>query len=462
MISPNDVRRTGVAVPVWQERGPDGRLLDIYGRVIGPLLAGYLLFDKAFAYIHLPGSPAYIGEMVLALGVLGVITGTGYLRVPLAHEPVLMLLLVFGLWGVLRTVPNVGTYGLDTIRDAALWYYCIFAFLVVAALARAPDLIDRLLAQLGRFTPVLLLWLPVGILLSTLALDTPTMPFTTISVLNHKAGNAALAALLVLWYIILFPERHSVRFRACWSVMALLATMLAATQNRGGMLAFLVGSVIGLIFCRNRVRLVMQAASATGTVLVLAVALTFVLPVIGEQGRAFSVPQLIENVTSLGSAEKIPGSNLHGTVDGRTELWTRILDKQMDDGLLIVGSGFGPNLAADVGVFDEGKDTLRSPHNSHLDVLARMGLVGLSLWIVLWTCWYWAVIVGIRRLASLSRSTRYRVAVLSIVTVSAIHVSSFFDPQLEGPQIAILFWTLFGVGIVAVTPRAWLSRECVR
>src|SRR4029453_8360827 len=107
------------------------------------------------------------------------------------------------------------------------------------------------------------------------------------------------------------------------------------------------------------------------------------VPSAGGHGREFSATQLVANVVSLGGDDS-PG-NLGGTVKGRQELWSRILDKQVADGRLVDGSGFGPNLAAEVG-YEGGKET-RSPHNSHLDILARMGLVGLSLWIALWAGW---------------------------------------------------------------------------
>ena len=35
---------------------------------------------------------------------------------------------------------------------------------------------------------------------------------------------------------------------------------------------------------------------------------------------------------------------------------------------------------------------LRSPHNSHLDVLARMGMIGLGIWISLWLAWFTTMI----------------------------------------------------------------------
>ena len=50
--------------------------------------------------------------------------------------------------------------GSNAVRDFALVYYCLFAFLTAAALARSPDILERLLVQLGRFVPWLLIWLP--------------------------------------------------------------------------------------------------------------------------------------------------------------------------------------------------------------------------------------------------------------------------------------------------------------
>jgi hypothetical protein len=434
-----------------------GRLLVVYGRLLGPLLAGYLLFDKAFAYLHIPGAPVYIGEMVLGVGVLGVLTATGYLRIPLRDEPALALLTVFLLWGAARSVSGVRTYGLDAVRDAALWYYGLFAFLAVATLARTPALVERWLTRLRGLGPWLLLWLPVAVLLSPIADKAPSVPASTVSILNHKPGNAAVAALFVLWYVVLFPEQVRPRWRGVWCGAALLVIALAATQNRGGLLGAVAGSAVALVFLRDRVRLVTRAVVASVLGLLLAVLLTPALPFTGLQGRDFSATQLIENITSLDGTDAPTDSNLNGTVDGRTELWTRILDKQVEDGLLVAGSGFGPNLAAQVGVLDDGKETLRSPHNSHLNVLARMGLIGITLWIALWMGWYATVVVGCRRLIRLGLHRRARVAVLALAVVTAILVSSFFDPQLEGPQIAILLWTVFGVGVTVATSRTWFA-----
>jgi hypothetical protein len=423
--------------------------------LLGPLLGGYLLFDKAFAYLRLPGTPLYVGEMVLAIGGLGALTATGYLRITVRNEPVLTLLAVFFLWGLIRFLPGVRVYGINAVRDFALVYYCLFAFFTAAALARSPDILERLVMQLARFVPWLLIWLPIGLILAPLLPHVPNVPTTTVPVLTHKSGNAAIAALIALGSLWLFPDRRSARSRAVWSIIALAVIALSATQNRGGLLGAAAGAMVGMAFFRDRLRLIVRAVTVIALGLSLAAMLSLKLPATGGQGRAFSVSQLFANVASIGGANE--AGNLAGTVQGRDVLWSRVLHKQVADGLVIPGSGFGPNLAAQVGVYDAGTDALRNPHNSHLDILARMGVVGLLLWIALWFAWYRRLVAGCRRLTERGLHARRQVAVLCLMVTTAILVSSFFDPQLEGAQVAALLWTTFGVGVAVTSFRGWFG-----
>ena len=431
-----------------------GRPLVFFSRLLGPLLAGYLLFDKAFAYVHLPGTPLYIGEIVLVVGVFGSLAATGYLRVAVREEPIMTLLAAFFLWGIIRFLPGVRAYGIFAVRDFALVYYCLFAFFIAAALAAAPDALERLVVQLTRFVPWLLIWLPVGVVLAALIKHAPHVPFSSVSVLNHNTGNAAITALIALGALWLFPGGRGARSRAVWSTVALITIALAGTQNRGGLLGAAAGAIVGLAFIPNRRWLIVRAVSVISIALALAVLLSVKIPATGGQGRTFSVSQLVSNVASIGGAHET--GNLAGTVNGRQQLWTMIYQKQVADGLLVEGYGFGPNVAFLAGgLAAEGNlaDPLRSPHNSHLDVLARMGLVGFSLWLALWVGWYWRVIARCRRLAQRGFHARRQVAVLCLMITTSILVSSFFDPQLEGAQVAALLWTAFGVG-VAVTSLA--------
>ncbi len=441
-----------------QAPGASGRQLVLYGRLLGPLLGGYLLLDKAFAYIHLPGTPAYVGELTLVVGGLGVLSATGYLRIPVRDEPILALLAAYFLWSFIRFLPGLRTYGIDAVRDFALCYYCLFAFFTIAALVRAPDLLDRWLTQLARFVPWLLAWLPFGLILQS-KLHAPSVPFSGgVSILSHKPGNASTAALLALGSMWLFPGTRSARSRALWSIMALVVIALSATQNRGGLLAATAGALVGLAFfpSRDRLRLIVRAVAVTALGLGLAVQLSLKIPGTAG-GRSFSAPQLVANVLSIRSA----ASGNAADTTGRDLLWSLVYHQQAADGKLVYGYGFGvnlPYLVNDTQV-TSGPDPLRGPHNSSDDILARTGLIGLSLWIALWLGWYSRLVTGCWRLARRGMHARRQVGVLCMMMTTAILVSSSFDPQLEGAQIAALLWTAVGVGVAVTSLRGWFGHE---
>jgi hypothetical protein len=427
--------------------------------LLGPLLGGYLLLDRAFAYVHLPGTPAYVGELVLFVGALGVLSATGYLQIPVRDEPVLALLAAFFLWALIRLPPGLRTYGItNAVRDFALCYYCLFAFFTVAALARAPELLDRWLAQLARFVPWLLIWLPFSLIAGTrLYGHVGGLPFSGgVPLFDHKPGNCAIAALIALGSMWLFPETRSPRSRALWSIMALAVIAISATQNRGGLLGATAGAVVGLAFLpsRDRLRLIVRAVAVIVIGFALAVQLSLKVPGATPGSRPFSAAQLVQQVLSLKGAA---GGNATGTVAARDLLWSLIYHRQVADGRLVDGYGFGVNLPLLVNdtQVTNGSDPLRSPHNSHDDVLARLGLIGLSLWVALWLGWYWRMVTGCLRLARRGMHARRQVGVLCMMVATAILVSSFFDPQLEGAQIAALVWTAFGVGVAVTSFRGW-------
>ena len=449
-----------LTMPDSAPRAP-GRLLVTYSWWLGVILAGYMLFDRAFAYIHIPGTPLYIGETVLGIGILGILAATGYVRVVIRDEPIFALLGAFFLWGLIRFLPGYHTYGMDAVRDFALCYYCLFAFLIAAALARSPEILERLVSQLDRFIPWLLIWLPLGLILQQVVKIPPNVPGTSIPLLSHKPGNAAIAALIALGSLWLFPARRSARSRATWSIVALFTIALAATQNRGGLLGAAAGAIVGLAYYQDRMRLIIRAVVVLALGLSIAAVLSLNVPTTGPavQGqREFSASQLFANLGSLVGANN--STDLVGTEDGRQQLWSLIYQQQVADALLIRGSGFGPNLAYQVGVFESSTtDPLRSPHNSHLDILARMGLLGLALWVVLWLGWYRRLIRGCRLLAERGLHFRRQVAVLCMMTTTAFLVSSFFDPQLEGAQVAALVWTAFGIGVAVTSFRGSFGRR---
>src|SRR5438132_1533835 len=90
---------------------PSGQLRTLYtGRralgvltvLLPPLLAGYALFDRAFAYIHIPHTPIFSGEVVMMVGIGALLLGTGYVRRGFQRSTAAKVLLLFAAWGLVR------------------------------------------------------------------------------------------------------------------------------------------------------------------------------------------------------------------------------------------------------------------------------------------------------------------------------------------------------------------------
>jgi O-antigen ligase len=179
----------------------------------------------------------------------------------------------------------------------------------------------------------------------------------------------------------------------------------------------------------------------------------------GAQSRQVSVGQFVQNFQSLTGGGSNANGQLASNVEFRDQLWSGVLTKVKTEKRVLTGLGFGPNIAAQLGFQGQQADQLRSPHNSHLDVFARMGLIGAALWFAIWGVWLRVALRARRRLRGLGRELEAGLIEVSIVGVTAILVNAYFDPTLESPQVALWLWTLVGLtlGLVAISRRAVAS-----
>lgn len=443
-------REMHVAAPVHGGRIAR-RVLRLLLVAIPLVLAGYALDDRGFAYVaSVPGTPIFAAEVLLLLGLLYVSVATGYLRAALRGSLPLGLLLIFIAWGLARTLPLIPVYGLDSVRDAALWYYALMAVLIATLMAAAPDLLHRWVRAYAPFLVVLLLWSPVAVMLY--ASTTPTVPLTGVPLFSHKPGNIAVAAATTVAFLWLVPT-HSLgrRLRLLLTALATVVILAVGTQNRAGLLAALAGVVMTAALMTGGRRT--MAMTIIGTVLIgLLVGWGLDLHITGRQGRDYSVAQLFDNATSLTGGQST--GTLGATVQFRDQLWSGVVTLAEGRGALVTGLGFGPNLAQQLGVSLGAGDPLRSPHNSHIDVVARMGIVGGVLWLGFWTAWYVEMFRRLRLGGSSLEPEHRGLLKVCIVGVTAILINAYFDPTLESPQVALWLWTLVGLGLGIASRRS--------
>jgi hypothetical protein len=174
------------------------------------------------------------------------------------------------------------------------------------------------------------------------------------------------------------------------------------------------------------------------------------VPVVAEgpPGRPATIGQLLENITSVFSDVRDPG--LEGTEQFRLAWWGTIVDYTVFGDYFWTGKGFGINLADDDGFQSTADGSLRAPHNSHLTVLARMGVPGFLLWAGLQA----AFATGLLRAAlSNRRAGQMLLAATAFWLLAywlAMVIDTSFDPYLEGPQGGIWLWTVIGAGLVVM------------
>jgi hypothetical protein len=428
----------------------EARWLDRYGVVLAGALAAYGMMGKGFAYLGVP--PLFVTEALLAAGLLAML----HTRCALASVLSVPGLLLVALMAVVlsRTIPFVPVHGFDALRDSVVVMYGLFAFVTASLLLQRPARLARALAFLRWFTGVFVFVGPAVYLANNLGVLEPFAgwPAAGTPILFVRGGEVGvhLAACAVLALLGLRPAGRVWR----WALVAGIA--LIASQNRGGMLAIFVPLLFALPFSGQMRR---AALFAGGLAALLAVAYAADLKVPAEQredlgagARELGARQMVDNILSL----VVPSDSrqLDDTKAFRLMWWRHIAQYTLDGPHFWTGKGFGVNLALDDGFHGASDDgpPLRSPHNSHMTILARAGVPGLVLWVVFLGSWM-ASVMG-TAFAAWRRGERMwgNLLLFTACYWLANLVNAAFDVALEGPMLGVWFWvqTGFGMALVAI------------
>lgn len=428
----------GVAIAVIGVVLVGDRIGDVFLGTLAFMLAGYAFLGRSFAYLGV--SPLYLGELALPIALVALVRCRQRDR----FQPIHGLLLAFMVWGALQTIPYIPQYGIDALRDAVTWGYAIYAIVVSFILTSGH--LRTALSIYGRLIPVFLLWVPVAAALELFA-SLPTVPGSDVPIVVFKGGDfgvhlAGIAAfiLLGLYAAGRYPRIPEPLIWIPW----LLAVGVAGILNRGGLIAASMAAAT-----------VLYVRATTRWLAIMFIALMLFVPVVIidprvelDTGRELSVGQMVENVTSLFSESDNPG--LEGTKEFRLRWWSAIVGYTIGGPYFWTGKGYGVNLADADGFQPTADHSLRAPHNTHLEILARSGVPGLLLWIALQVAFGLSLLRAAGR--ARARGDTAWVPVLGFVFIYwlAALVNASFDPYLQGPHGGIWFWSMFGVGLAAI------------
>src|SRR6266540_3775311 len=286
------------------------RLTAAFMAVMPGLLLGYMLFDKSFAYVGV--YPVFVSEVVLVIAVLHLIVAARRIRLSWLH----LVLIIFMLLGVLRTLPYLGDYGINALRDAALWGYAIFALALGVAIGERD--FRRITTLYGWAIPIFLIWTPIaGLLARAYAGQLPTVLGSTVPVLIVKSGDISVHLAGIGAFLILGLNRDRL---AGWTAQVLTWTLwivgvrIVGATNRASLLAASTGFLA--VFVR---RPTLRSVASFGLALVLAATIAGVAPEVSVANqRTLSIDQIARNVTSIFADTGAP--ELEGSKAWRT-MW---------------------------------------------------------------------------------------------------------------------------------------------
>ncbi len=427
------------------------------------LLAGYLFFDRAFAWLHVPGTPLFIGEIVMVVVLSLTFLSHHVLRLFQLSRP-MQALGVFVMWGFILMGIGLPSAQIDAVRDAALFDYAFFAVVAGVILLARPDLEDRMV---NLYTRALVVFFSLGWIrllfqggeMEKIENGFPLMPDSLVPITSHKTGNIAVQASMGLIFVALlvWPRLTKTSQKTGWALLSLSGLamfIVAGTQTRGGMLAGGIAFIFLWAMSKATRRTMVSATLITLVLATLAVSFDVKFDL---DRREVSVQQFAGNIFSILAggeernteeelAQEDPNAN---TANWRLELWGDVWSDVVGFKRGISGFGFGESLAerydkADTRLGEEIQ--LRNPHNSHLSVLARMGVTGGVLWVILFVIWFRTVSRARRNLQLSEKDQKARLLLWCQLSVIAMLINAFFDPTLEGPQVGIWLWLIFGMG----------------
>lgn len=408
------------------------------------LVLGYIVGSRGFAQLMpIPGFPLLPAEAVLLVGGTLLVVQSAWRRdLPIRRDALNLLLLAWITFGVVRLILDFPTHRFVAVRDFATVYYAVF-FFIAQDVGRATGSVRAVI------TTVLIS--SIVLLGSYLAYDRfPAFFFTTLTFRGSPLilYKGDLVGIFLAVASLLFFLRFETR-RGWWNAAAsvVFAGATVATQNRASVLGLVIVAA-WLAFGRRWRFAALLGLGGLGaaTVILVAAAVTNTswekTPLFGAYERAISLVDPLGHRDYRGEQTANKGDNNLF----RTVWWQAVIAETVEENPY-TGLGFGRDLADRFmrEYYPEGSEefSARSPHNVLLTIFARMGALGLLLFLAAMT------VVAARTWRAIRTGPE---AAAPWCAAWVILISACFGVVLEGPMGAVVFWTLLGVAHAMPTP----------
>lgn len=419
------------------------------------VLFGYMFLSRGFASIGF--HPVFIGEITLSLGLITLLIFPFSDKIKLVslkrlRQPEVIIILIMLGWNLARTLPYIGAYQFDALRDAMLYGYSIYALLIVALIPK--DRIEGFFRLYGKAIPFVVAWSLPLLLNSHLQIVTWAFPGSPFPFIYSKGSDIGVhLAGIVAFMLLQLDQIHTTRPRwATWLMWITWGISTIFYSSLGRALLLCAAASVGIVLMMRPLQSRWDRPLLM-VVMVLCLMLitnTYTAEIDIGNHRVISAEQLVANVSSIfGIGDNSQGS-LEGTKQWRLHWWDAIINYTFHGPYFWTGKGYGVNLANSDGFQVLADESLRSPHNGHLTYLARGGVPAL----VIWFAFLGVLTFRLLRFALLkfrSHPLQARYAVWLFAYLFAHMLMTSFDVFIEGPMGGIWFWALVGMSIAYFT-----------
>ena len=388
----------------------------------------YVFLNKGVAYI-------YLVEALWLFGILLLLMDRK--KVELIWNKTTKLILFFIVISCIYILRGFAKYDMiDLIRDSFIFQYGWFVFILF--------LFKDKLEQVWESLFFIYKWFPfVALLNFILQYFVPffetVAPFGGIPILLYKNGDMGVQLLISTLLLLYTFEKKPLKWRVLLSLVIALDFLILASYSRSGIVSFLVSMLCFIYFnkdiqLQSRVRLLLKYLP----IILLIVTPIYINIKVTEnfQGRSVGFEQIKNNFSSIvgGTTDATSEDN----VVWRLVWWAKILDYSFSAPNFFIGKGLGMSLATDDDIITL-DENLRSPHNFHLNIMARFGV----LLFLIWTYFLIQVLKPLFKKELIGK----RLLIGCILLAFLINAS--FDVFLEGPMGAFPFWTWVGLYLLS-------------
>lgn len=417
--------------------------------VLSCLIIGYIAGNRGFAQLSLSNSlPLLPAEIGLGITLVILVWQCARFRqLPWRRDEINFTLIAWIVIGSIRILWDVPAHGLAAIRDFAMVYYALFFFVAQHVTQEDADIRwfhRTLLAASAALLPLYLLFQAYP----DFFLNVLTVRGTPLIFFKGDLAGTFLAVGSLAWFF-----QYDAQPRQWWALLlsVSMAGCMLATDNRASMLALTTPTLLLAVTGRTRLLKTLTVAAVVGAS-ATAIGTHFSgqpwqnSPLVGIYERVISITDVGGDRSYLSTSAEPKGDN-----NRFRAVWWETVVRETTRANPWTGVGFGYDLADDFlkAYYPDSDEqfTARSPHNFFITIYARMGVIGVGLFVI-------ALALLAVRARSIFRHEPSSEKILPWCVALSLLTSACFGVVLEGPMGAVVFWISLGLGAASAATKA--------